>query len=449
MSDFAMNEPLCPLDSRYVAETKELRPFLTEAALIRARVKVKVEYLIALSNTEEITEFPKLPDHVKSGLKQIYLQFSDADAQRVREIEKKTKHDVKAVEYFLREKTEIWREYIPVQFIHFALTSEDVTNLAYGLLIHEMIDLILCPHLDTFSDKVAIFAEDAISAPLMGMTHGQPATQTSVNQQLWVFKERLDRQILTLSDFKMNGKFGGAVANYSAHISAYPDINWPAWGKRFVNSLGLTYIYNSKQINPHDDVAELSQIMIRINTILLDLSQDMWHYIMRNVFVEKVNKEEVGSSTMPNKVNPINWENAEGNLGFSNAAFEFFARKLPISRMQRDLSDSTVQRYLGVAFGAHLLAVKSAMKGLGKLQINMPQITEELASHPELHAEAIQTVMRRYGYADAYEQLKEFTRGKKVTAEDLVAFVMTRERIPAETRTRLATTMGINIIKLG
>ena len=331
---------------------------------------------------------------------------------------------MKAVEYFLRDKVKL----IPglknaSEFIHFGLTSEDVNNLAYGVLINQALQDVIVPALHAFLEQFLSLIDQWKGIRLLSLTHGQPATPTSVGKELMVFATRLERQLKKLEDFHMQGKFGGAVGNFSAHRAAYPDVAWEEFGVAFVSSLALEPILFTTQINPHDDLAELSHLFCRIDSILLDFCRDMWLYISRGVFRQKIVKEEVGSSTMPHKVNPIDFENAEGNLGLANALFLHFAEKLPISRLQRDLSDSTVQRNLGVAFGHHLLAVASIQKALPKLAIDPSQIQRELDLHPEVAAEAIQTLLRKRGVGGAYEKLKELTRGEKVTKEQLKSFV--------------------------
>lgn len=441
MFDF---NPLCPLDGRYASLVHELRPFFTEEALIAARVHIEVKYLEFLI-VEQID--PKqLPLSLLNPLRTSGLdRLTQDEIARVKKIELQIKHDVKAVEYYLCEKITALNLSIPVQFVHFGLTSEDVTNLAYGHLIHQAIRKVSVEELRAVINTLLIFAinPDA-KAPLLGMTHGQPATPTTLLEQISVYQERLNQYLQTTYTISLDGKFGGAVGNLSAHKAAYPEINWPTFGAKFVKSLGLNPLKCTTQINPHDDIARLSHLMQQINVVLLDLCVDMWLYISRGVLCEKATSGEVGSSTMPNKVNPIDWENAEGNLGLSNALFGHFADKLPRSRLQRDLSDSTVQRSLGLAFGYQLVAFKSIQKGLAKLEINKEACLTELAAHPEVHAEAIQTIMRRFGYADAYEQLKNLTRGQQITFQVLHNFVANLDKIPDETKQRLYKIISSN-----
>lgn len=434
---------LSPLDGRYAKTVDALRPFFSEEALMRARIFVEVSYFAALAEEKGVRELKALTKKQKDALQQIVDRFTDKEVERVRAIEKKTNHDVKAIEYYLKEKIERAAGLkVRTEFIHFGLTSEDINNLAYGVLIHDALKRVIRPELTALMAVLRTMANANKKRRMLSLTHGQPATPTTLGKELMVFVDRLERQRTQLMTFKMQGKFGGAVGTYSAHTSAYPDVNWFSFGRKFVKSLGLVPLENTTQINPHDDMAELSHTLVRINTILLDLSRDAWLYISRGVFTQKVAKGEVGSSTMPHKVNPIDFENAEGNLGLSTALFSHFAEKLPVSRLQRDLSDSTVQRNIGVAFGYHMLAVSSLQKGLQKLSVNTKILAEELEMHPELHAEAIQTVMRKHGYGDAYERMKALTRGERVTLEKLAQFIEKLE-IPTKEKHHLRGLMDI------
>jgi adenylosuccinate lyase len=435
-------QALSPLDGRYASKVDALRPYFSEEALMRARIYVEISYFAALADEKGIRELKPLLKREKKALQDIVDTFGDREADKIRAIEKVTNHDVKAVEYYLRGQLEKMNgAKAKTEFIHFALTSEDVNNLAYGVLVHDAIKRVLKPELQATIAALRSFANAHKQRAMLSLTHGQPATPTTLGKEVMVFVERLERQRDQLAAFRMQGKFGGAVANYMAHKSAYPDVNWEAFGRKFVKSLGLDPIENATQINPHDDIAELGHIYMRINTILLDFSRDAWLYIMRGIFKQKVVKTETGSSTMPHKVNPIDFENAEGNLGLSSAIFGHLGEKLPISRMQRDLSDSTVQRNIGVAFGYHLLALKSFNKGLGKLSVDKERMAQELEQHPEVLGEAIQTVMRKNGYLDAYEQMKKLTRGQRITKQLLVGFVEKLD-IAGPDRQRLLKMLG-------
>ena len=391
---------------------------------MQARVEVEILYFLALGEEKKVKEIRRVTNADKAKLMRIIEKFGPKDVTMIRQFERRTNHDVKAVEYYLRKKFQS----IPslrksLSFIHFGLTSEDVNNLAYGILIMRALKDVLRPEIKSVLTEIGAMGRRWKKTQILSLTHGQPATPTTLGKEFYVFMERLSRQISDLYDFMMCGKLGGAVGNFSAHQTAYPDVNWEIFGRKFVRSLGLEPLRYTTQINPHDDLAELSHLFVRINTILLDLSRDIWLYISRGIFRQKTAMGEVGSSTMPHKVNPIDFENAEGNLGLSSALFNHFAEKLPVSRLQRDLSDSTVQRNLGVAFGHHLLALKSLKKGFGKLQLDPKKIREELDAHPEVLAEAIQTVMRKNGVDDAYEKLKKLTRGEAITKEVLREFV--------------------------
>ncbi len=428
---------LSPLDGRYQKSVEALRSFFSEEALLKARVLVEIRSFIALSQEPAVRELPRVKKKQAQALLAIVERFSDRDIEEIRRIEGRTRHDVKAVEYFLKEKiARIPGLQKSVEFVHFGLTSEDVNNLADGILIHEALKSVLRPALRSLFAGIGKLGRRWSAVPMLSLTHGQPATPTTVGKEFLVFADRLSRQCEALAAFRMQGKFGGAVGTYAAHRAAYPDIAWETFGRRFIRSFGLVPLAHTTQINSHDDLAELSHFMIRINTILLGLSRDMWLYIARGVFRQRAVQGEVGSSAMPHKVNPIDFENAEGNLGLSSALFAHFAEKLPISRLQRDLSDSTVQRNLGVAFGHHLLALRSLERGLSKLALDRAFVRRELEEHPEVLAEAIQTVLRKHGVPGAYEKLKALTRGERVTWEALRAFIG-RLEIPAKEKERL------------
>jgi adenylosuccinate lyase len=415
---------ISPLDGRYQKSVAVLLPYFSGEALMKARVEVEILFFLALSDEKKVKELKRISNADREKLMRIIEHFGPADLTAIAQFERKTSHDVKAVEYYLRKKFQS----IPslrksLSFIHFGLTSEDVNNLAYGILIHRALKEVLRPEIKSILTQIGAMGRRWKKTQMLSLTHGQPATPTTLGKEFSVFMERLSRQYEKLYAFSMCGKFGGSVGNFSAHKAAYSEVNWEIFGRKFVRSLGLTPLRYTTQINPHDDLAELSHLYCRINTILLNLSRDVWHYISRGVFRQKTSASEVGSSTMPHKVNPIDFENAEGNLGVSSALFSHFAEKLPVSRLQRDLSDSTVQRNLGVAFGHHLLALSSLTRGLEKLQLDQAAIKVELDSHPEVLAEAIQTVMRKNGMEDAYERMKKMTRGEVVTREELREFV--------------------------
>jgi adenylosuccinate lyase len=419
-----MLKALSPLDGRYEEEIAVLRTYFSEYALMRMRVFVEISYFIALSN---ILSF-KIPS--EKYLWNIVRNFNEKDFKKIKTIESRTRHDVKSVEYFLRDRIKK-----NVQFIHFGLTSEDVNNVAYNMLIQHALKEIIVPNLLTLSRSLKRLAS-ASNVTILSLTHGQSATPTTMKKEILVFAERLERQIVMLKKLNMHGKFGGAVGTYSAHYAAYPHIKWESFGKKFLQSLGLVPLTHTTQINPHDDIAELSHLFCRIDTILIDCVRDIWFYISRGLFTQKIVKGEIGSSTMPHKVNPINFENAEGNLGLSRALFTHFAEKLPISRLQRDLSDSTVMRNIGVAFGHHHLAIASIQKGLLRITINKKDAKTELSNHPEIVLEAIQTILRRHGIKNAYEKIKTLSRKTTISKTIIDEFIDTLN-IPVEFKKRL------------
>jgi len=432
---------LSPLDGRYADKTAELRARFSEFALIRARVRVEIHWLLALAAEPAIAEVPAFSTATVSALKGIAERFEVNDAARVKAIEARTNHDVKAIEYFLKEKTQGNTEVARVgEFIHFACTSEDINNLAYGLMLKDAREQTVLPLMDRLIAAIDELAHRYADEPMLARTHGQPATPTTVGKELRNFAYRLSLQREQIVSVPLRGKINGAVGNYNAHLVAYPAIDWPAFAERFVTSLGLTFNPHTTQIEPHDYMAELFHAMARFNTVLLDFARDIWGYIAWGYFKQKTKAGEVGSSTMPHKVNPIDFENAEGNLGLANALFEHLAAKLPVSRFQRDLSDSTVLRNLGVAFGYSVLAFDAALRGIGKLEINRARLEEDLRANVEVLAEAIQTVMRRYGVPEPYERLKALTRGKAITAESLKEFVATLDLPPAAREALLALT---------
>jgi adenylosuccinate lyase len=429
---------LSPLDGRYQNKLDALRPFFSEYALIKHRAWVEVEWLKALSAASELAEIAPFSQDTIKELDTAIAEFSETDALQVKAIEARTNHDVKALEYWLKEKffgnPEIKKA---SEFIHFACTSEDINNLSHGLMLKTARDTVIVPFLDKLITRLGTLAQELADQPMLSRTHGQTASPTTMGKELANVVYRLKRQ---REQFAMNdilGKINGAVGNFNAHLSAYPDFDWEAFAKQFVESLGLTYNPMTIQIEPHDYMAELYDVMARINTILIDLNRDVWAYISVGYFKQKVKDGEIGSSTMPHKVNPIDFENSEGNLGIANAILRHLAEKLPISRWQRDLTDSTVLRNMGVGFGYSLLGYDSCLRGLDKLEINAKRLTEDLDNSWEVLAEPIQTMMRRYGIENPYEQLKELTRGKGgINKASLHAFIETLA-IPAEAKQSL------------
>lgn len=417
---------LSPLDGRYAKKLDALRPLLSEYGLAWFRVQVEIAWLIKLANSKKIPELTKLNQEQQSFLQNISDSFSLDDAERIKAIEQTTNHDVKAVEYFLQEKLSARSDFSAfIPFIHFACTSEDINNLAYALMLKQVRQKVLAPKISTIVADLKEKTKRYQNLAMLSRTHGQTATPTTLGKEFAVFTARLERQLNQLIQQPLLGKFNGAVGNYNAHQAAYPEIDWPSVAKEFVESLELQFNPLTTQIEPHDFMAEFLQNLTRVNTILIDLARDIWSYVSLGYFQQQLAKDEVGSSTMPHKVNPIDFENAEGNLGLANALNEHLAMKLPISRWQRDLSDSTVLRNLGCALGYGVLAYESLLKGLKKIHANEQFIRQDLEQRPEVLAEAIQTVMRRYGISDAYEQLKTLTRGKEITLPLLQQFITT------------------------
>jgi len=415
---------ISPIDGRYSRQTESLKPVFSEFGLIKNRVKVEILWLIALSNDKEIKELPKFSKNSLKFLDQLFLDFSEKDAKAVKEIESKTNHDVKAVEYWLRNQLKKKKLNKANEFIHFSLTSEDVNNLAYALMLKEALSETIVPSIKKISSILKANSKKFASLPMLSRTHGQTASPTTLGKEFANINYRIERQITQLKNQEILGKINGAVGNYNAHISAYPKKNWPAFSKNFISSLKLTYNPLTTQIEPHDFIAEIFQNVSRINTILIDLNRDIWGYISLGYFKQKVIKGEIGSSTMPHKVNPIDFENSEGNLGLSNAILSHLAEKLPLSRWQRDLTDSTVLRNIGVGFSYGLIAYNSCIKGLNKLEVNKSIIHEELNQSWEVLAEPIQTVMRKNGIENSYEKLKDITRGKgKISADKIHHFI--------------------------
>ncbi len=428
---------LSPLDGRYANKVGDLRPIFSEFGLIKARVLVEVRWLQMLAAHQDIAEVSSLSAQAIAYLDAIVDNFSEDDALRIKAIEKTTNHDVKAVEYFLKEKVASQAELNAVsEFIHFACTSEDINNLSYGLMLKEARDTVLLPSIDSTIATIETMASDMAEAAMLARTHGQPASPTTMGKEWMNVVARLDRQRAQIADVVISGKINGATGNFNAHLIAYPEVDWLNTSKGFVESLGLAWNPYTTQIEPHDYIAELNHAISRLNTIIIDFSRDIWGYISMGFFKQKVIAGEVGSSAMPHKVNPIDFENAEGNLGLANAMLHHLAEKLPISRWQRDLTDSTVLRNLGVGFGYTMLALDSLDRGLSKLEINQSKMLEDLNNTWEVLAEAIQTVMRRYALENPYEQLKALTRGKGITVESLQAFIHNLD-IPDDAKSRL------------
>lgn len=427
---------LSPLDGRYQSKVAELIPYFSEFALIKFRLMVEVSFLMMLSAEKGIPELPAFSDKELKLLEDILKNFDEKEAEKVKEIEKTTNHDVKAIEYYLKQKLEKTSLKKHLEFIHFACTSEDINNLAYGLMLKGAKEDVMVPMMAALVKLLGTLAKKWKTVPMLSLTHGQPATPTTVGKEFLVMQKRLERQLKWMEKQEILGKLNGATGNFNAHLSAYPKVNWPMLSKKFVQHLGLTHNPYTTQIEPHDYQSELYDTLARFNAILIDLNRDVWLYISRGIFKQKVVAGEVGSSTMPHKVNPIDFENSEGNLGLANATLRHLSEKLPHSRMQRDLTDSTVQRNIGVGFGYSLLAYKSTLKGLGKLELNKKIVQEELDQNWALMAEPIQTVMRKHSIPNAYEKLKELTRGKEITKEMVQEFVSKLD-IPAEDKKRL------------
>ena len=401
-----------PLDGRYAGKVDALRPIFSEYGLIKARITVEVEWLLALAAEPGIVELAPFSDAAVARLRDLAARFSPAQAARVKEIERTTNHDVKAVEYFIKEQLKDDAELAPaLEFVHFACTSEDINNLSYGLMLEQARREVL-PTLDGIASTLRTLAHAQAGQPMLSRTHGQTASPTTLGKELANVVARLERQRRQIAAVELTGKINGAVGNYNAHIASYPDVDWPAFAERFVTGLGLVFNPYTTQIEPHDNIAEIGDAARRANIILIDLARDIWGYISLGYFKQRLKEGEVGSSTMPHKVNPIDFENAEGNFGIANALFEHFSAKLPISRWQRDLTDSTVLRALGTAFGHSQVALDSLAKGLGKLEVNPQRLDADLDAAWEVLAEAVQTVMRRHGLPNPYEQLKALTRGQ-------------------------------------
>ena len=422
--DLSLLTALSPVDGRYASKTNELREYFSEFGLLKYRVIVEVRWLQRLAATAEIKEVPAFSAQANEHLDQIVSSFSEDDAQRIKDIEKTTNHDVKAVEYFLKEQVANVPELSAVsEFIHFACTSEDINNLSHALMLKEARDEVILPYMDKLINALRELTKEYRSIPMMARTHGQPASPTTMGKEMANVMVRLQRQRNQVAQVSVLGKINGAVGNYNAHLSAYPDVNWHALSEQFVTSLDITWNAYTTQIEPHDYIAELFDAVARFNTILLDFDRDVWGYIALGHFKQKTIAGEIGSSTMPHKVNPIDFENSEGNLGLSNSLMNFFADKLTKSRLQRDLSDSTVLRNLGVGFGYSYLGICSCLNGLSKIQPNKQNALTELDDNWQVLAEALQIVMKLEGYDNAYEEIKNKTRGHNIDKDSYLKIV--------------------------
>lgn len=413
-----------PIDGRYGEKVAALRPIFSEFGLLKFRVQVEVRWLQKLASSTGISEVPAFDQEANDFLDRIVANFSEQDAERIKTIERTTNHDVKAVEYFLKEQVANHAALHNVsEFIHFACTSEDINNLSHALMLSTAREEVIKPQWQKIIDAISELSQQYRDIPLLSRTHGQPATPSTVGKEFANVVYRMRRQLQQLEQIEILGKINGAVGNYNAHLSAYPDIDWHQLSESFVTSLGIQWNPYTTQIEPHDYIAELFDCIARFNTIVIDFDRDIWGYIALNHFKQKTIAGEIGSSTMPHKVNPIDFENSEGNLGLANAVMTHIAAKLPVSRWQRDLTDSTVLRNLGVGLGYALIAYQATLKGISKLEVNQPHLLKELEHNWEVLAEPIQTVMRRYGIEKPYEKLKELTRGKRVDAVTMQAFI--------------------------
>src|SRR3954471_10023811 len=428
---------LSPLDGRYARTVDPLREHFSEQALIRYRVQVELSWLEALASDKGIKELKPFSPATKKAFLKLQKDFSERDAEHIKNIEAETNHDVKAIEYWLKSKLAKNREVErSLEFIHFACTSEDINNLAYALMLAQSREAVMLPRLDQLVTALRGLAHRYAALPMLSRTHGQPASPTTLGKEMANFAQRLARARARIAKVAALGKINGAVGNYNAHVAAYPDFDWPRFAKRFVERLGLEFNPYTTQIEPHDWIAELLDAYAAANTILLDLNRDLWGYISLGYFRQKLKSGEVGSSTMPHKVNPIDFENSEGNTGVANALLRHLADKLPVSRWQRDLSDSTALRNTGVAIGHTMLAWKACLRGLGKLEADPVRLAADLEANWQVLAEAVQQVMRRHGVPEAYEKLKEMSRGRRLERAELAAFVKTLA-IPDEAKRRL------------
>ena len=435
--DISTLSAVTPIDGRYASKTDALRPIFSEFGLIKYRVQVEIRWLQQLAGHEEITEVKPFSAEANAILNGIVDNFSEADASRIKEIERTTNHDVKAVEYFIKQAIADNAELNAVtEFVHFACTSEDINNLSHALMLRAGRDDVLLPMLQQIADTIADLAHDYAEVPMLSRTHGQTASPTTVGKEFANVAARLFRQIEQVRNVELLGKINGAVGNYNAHLSAYPSVDWALNAQSFIENLGLSWNPYTTQIEPHDYIAELFDAIARFNTILVDFDRDIWGYISLGYFKQRVIAGEVGSSTMPHKVNPIDFENSEGNLGLANAVLNHLSAKLPVSRWQRDLTDSTVLRNMGVGFAYSLMAYAATAKGLSKLQLNEQRLAEDLDNSWEVLAEPIQTVMRRYAIEEPYEKLKAFTRGNAMNKESMAQFIESLE-LPEEAKAEL------------
>jgi adenylosuccinate lyase len=428
---------LSPLDGRYARTVDPLRVYFSEQALIGYRIRIELEWLQALAAERAVRELKPFSPRTLGAFRKLVKDFAERDAEQIKSIEAETNHDVKAIEYWLRSKLGSNREaQASLEFVHFACTSEDINNLSYALMLRDSRDQVMLPRLDEIIEALRGLAKRHAALPMLSRTHGQPATPTTVGKEMANFVHRLGRARDRIAAVPVLGKINGAVGSYNAHLAAYPEVDWERFSRRFVERLGLQFNPYTTQIDPHDWMAELLDAYARANSILLDLDRDVWGYISLGYFSQKVKAGEVGSSTMPHKVNPIDFENSEGNIGVANALFRHLSEKLPVSRWQRDLSDSTAQRNIGTALGHTLLAYASAQRGLGKLQADAKRLAADLEANWEVLAEAVQQVMRRHGVADAYDKLKAISRGKRLEPRALAQFIKSLP-IPAEAKKRL------------
>src|SRR3954463_5424893 len=428
---------LSPLDGRYAKALDPLRAYFSEQALIGYRIRIELDWLQALAAERAVRELKPFSVRPSGAFRRLVKEFAERDAEHIKNIEAETNHDVKAIEYWLKSRLAKNKEaQRSLEFIHFACTSEDINNLSYALMLRESRDQVMLPRLDQLIETLRGLAKRHATLPMLSRTHGQAATPTTLGKEMANFSHRLARARSRIADVAILGKINGAVGNYNAHLAAYPDFDWERFARRFVERLGLEFNAYTTQIEPHDWTAELLDAYARANSILLDLDRDLWGYISLGYFSQKVKAGEVGSSTMPHKVNPIDFENSEGNIGVANALFRHLSEKLPVSRWQRDLSDSTAQRNIGTALGHTLLAYASAQRGLGKLQADAKRLAADLEANWEVLAEAVQQVMRRHGVADAYDKLRATPRGKRLEPRALAQFIKSLP-IPAEAKKRL------------